>query len=296
MSEEVGAVVDPDIPQEPPPVAAAEPPVDPPAPEPDEDAIPEAVEVQPGVRVVPVGVVKALRDEIKALKPQAQRAHELEQEVNQSRPYVDFLRNNQHLLQPQPAAPAPPQGLDPGLEEVGKAIDLWGLDGQVSAQKIGVLDAYVEKKARAIAEQMVAPLQEATHKQQAAANVQNIMQTTKVGGKPMDPQYLKTAIQAITASPDMSHADKLRILADPNVAGLIKRVAQGLQAEAMGAAAPPVPVPADPPLHRESAGGGSDQIVLNENSKRLARVAGISEKDFVDRARKYVPGRSNVLE
>ena len=140
----------------------------------------------------------------------------------------------------------------------------------------------------------MAPLQEATHEQQAAANVQNIMQTTKVGGKPLDPQYLKTAIQTITAS--VPKADAMRILADPNVAGVVKRVAQGLQAEAMGQAPPPVPAPADPPLHRESAGGGSDQIVLNENSKRLARVAGISEKDFVDRARKYVPGRSNVLE
>ena len=43
--------------------------------EPDDDP-PDAVEFQPGVKYVPVGALKAVRDENKALKVQAQRAAE----------------------------------------------------------------------------------------------------------------------------------------------------------------------------------------------------------------------------
>ena len=127
MSEEVGAVVDPDI-QPPPEAAIAEPEAAiaenlPPA----EDEIPEAVEVQPGVRVVPVGVVKALRDEIKALKPQAQRTADLEREVGAHRAVVEFIRANPHLMQPPqvPQQAAPNPGDDPGLVELARTLDLY---------------------------------------------------------------------------------------------------------------------------------------------------------------------------
>ena len=297
MSEELAAVVDPDVSQAAAAPVVEQPPIEPQAaPEPQEEDIPEAVEVQPGVRVVPVGVVQALRAELKALKPQAQRSVALERELGENRAVVEFIKSNPHLMQtPQvPAQAAPDPADDPGLVDLARTLDLYTQDGKPDTGRAAKIQAFSDSRAHAVAQQAIAPMQEATHEQQAAAHVQQIMTTTKVGGKPLDPQYLKTAIQTITAS--VPKADAMRILADPNVAGVVRRVAQGLQAEAMGQDPPVVAAPAAAPLYRESPGGGSDQIVLSENSKRLARSAGISEKHYVDRARKFVPNKSNVLE
>ena len=81
---------------DPAPAPAPGPPAEPPPPPvaavPDEEPEPDQVD---GL----LGALRATRAENKALKQTAARVAELEQQVNQARPYVDFLRTNPGLMQ-----------------------------------------------------------------------------------------------------------------------------------------------------------------------------------------------------
>lgn len=292
MSELTG-VVDPDVPQ-PAPVAAV--PETPPAPvvPPDEDDHPEAVEVQPGVRMVPLGALKQVRDELKQLKPLAQKAQELEQQVNAFRPYAQFLQQNPHVLQQPQQAPAPvPTSENPALVEYAKRFDLYTPDGRPDVNRAQAIIEDNRKIAREEAQAIIEPVQNVTYEQRAAQNIQHILNTTKVAGKPIEQQFLIAATKTITQA--MPKSEAMRILADPTVANVLRMTAMGLQAEAMGIQAPTTPAPVGAPLHLETSGGGST-YELSDSSKRLAQQAGIKETDMVDRMKRYVPNKSNVLE
>lgn len=278
-----------DDPQPQPVDAAPEPQVEPPAPT--EDDIPEAVEVSPGQRVVPVGVVKALREELRQLKPLAEQAQQLDAYVRDVRPYVEFLKANPNLLQPQTQPqPAAPQ-TDPALVELARTLELYDpATGQPDVARAAKIRDLTRAEAQAIADQRIAPLQEGTHEQRAAANLQAILATKDADGRPLEQQYVVQAVQTITSS--LPSAEAKRILADPKVAQLLRLTALGMQASAKKSG--PVP-PTEPPLHVESPGGGGG-VVLSEDSRRLAKLAGIPEKDYAERAKRFQPGRSNVLE
>ena len=288
MSEDLD-VVDPDIaPPAPDPAPAADPAPEP-AP-PAEDEIPEAVEVQPGVRVVPVSVVQALRNELKALKPQAQRAQELEQQVNQYRPYAEFLQQNQHLLHPPQPAPAPvAQADDPALVEYARTLDLYTADGRPDTGRAQKLRDMTRQEAQAIAQQTVAPMQEATHAQAAAQNLQWMTSLKDANGQPLEEQFIIETVRSVYGN--MSRTEAIKTLADPNVAQVLANTAMGRQA--MSKPFRPAPVaPSAAPLHVEAAGGNAPIQVSDTHTKRL----GIGQADYVDRAKSYQPGKSNVLE
>lgn len=289
MSEQFVGVVDPDVQaqpvaQEPPPVEAAqEPPAEPAQEPPAEDDIPEAVEVQPGVRVVPVGVVKALRDEIKALKPQAQRTAELEQQVNQFRPYADFLQANPHILNPQQPQQAPvAQADDPALVEYARTLDLYTPDGKPDTTRAAKLRDMTRAEAQAIAQQAIAPIQEVTHEQRAATNIQAIVNSG------VDQQYIAEAVRNVLPA-QMPKQEALRVMADPAVSNLIRLTAMGLQAAAT--AAQPA-APTAPPLYRESPGGAAPLQVSEDHTRKL----GVKHDEYVKSASRYVPGKANSLE
>lgn len=262
-------------------------------PAPAEDDIPEAVEVTPGQRMVPVGALKAVRDELRALKPHAERAQQLEAYVNDVRPYVEFLKNNPQILQPQqPQAPAAPAEADPSLVELARTLELYDpTTGQPDVKRAEKIRTLTQNEARQIAQQTIAPLQEGTNESRAAANLQQILSTAKdADGRALDQAYLVEAVKPITQG--LTKAEALRVLADPGVANLIKLTALGLQASTKRSAPQP---PGTPPLQVESPGGGSG-FVMNEDSRKLAKLAGISEADYAERAKKFVPNRNNPLE
>jgi hypothetical protein len=296
VSEELAGVVDPDIAPEPAPVAevpAAEPPPQEAAPEPPaEDDVPDAVELQAGVKYVPVGALKAVREELKALKPQAQRAAELEAEIAASRPYVEFLKANPQLLQPQqPAQPQAPPAEDPALIEYAKTLDLYTQDGRPDTTRAAKLRDMTRQEAAAIAQQAVAPYQEQTHATAAAHNLQWMTGLKDANGQPLEERYIMETVKHVYGS--MSKSDAVKILADPSVAQVLAYTALGRQA----ASKPYKPTtatqaPSAPPLHVESAGGNVPINVSEDHTRRL----GVGHKAYVETAKRYVPGKSNILE
>lgn len=267
-----------------------------PAPVAQDDDIPEAVEVRPGERMVPVGVIKALREELKA-RPKAEDLATLKQQLDEARPYAEFLRNNPHLLQPQqPAQPQQPTQTAPqedqALVELARTLELY--DAQTGKPDVGraaKIRDLTRSEAQQIAQQTIAPVQERTHEQQAANNLQQIVYTAKTAdGAPLKQEYLMQAVRSITGA--LPKGEAMRVLADPTVAEVIKLTALGLQS-INDKSAPQAP--AAPPLHIESPGGGNE-VVLSDGSRRLARMTGRSEADWQKSASRYVPGRANSLE
>lgn len=296
---ELTGVVDPDAEQ--PAVAeqpAAEVPVVEAQPTPEDDA-PEAVEITPGEKYVPLSAVKALREELKSVKALAQKANQLESELNAARPYVDFLNKNQHLLQPKPEAPPPPPdpSTDPTLVEYARTLDLYDAAGQPDVKRAAKLREMTRAEAQAVAQAALAPMATQTNEQRAAQNLSHIMATAKdANGQALEEQYLTAAVRSVTGQVPRDQA--VKILADPQVANLLALTALGLQAShKKGTPAAAVPaVPAPGPVLETERPGGSAQVQMTEESRRLMRSAGISEKQWTESAKKYVPGRANVLE
>lgn len=294
MSEQLEAVVDPDVPAIEPPAPdpqAQEPPPDPVAQASEED-IPEAVEVQPGVRVVPVGVVQAQRQEIKALKAQAQRATELEREAGENRAIVEFIKANPQILQgqqQQPQRQEPNPQDDPALVEYAKTLDLYTQDGRPDTARASKLRDMTRQEAQSIAQQTIAPMQEASHAQQAAQNLQWMASLKDANNQPLEEQYIIETVRSVYGN--MPRADAIKILADPNVAQVLADTALGRQAR-MKKTTTAVPAPQAPALHVEAAGGGTALNVSDDHVRRL----GISPKQYQETGKKYQPGRANSLE
>lgn len=259
----------------------------------EEPDLPDAVEIKPGEKYVPVGALKAVRDENKTLKAKAERADALESELNAARPFAEFLRNNPHLMQPIAPAPVAPTSTepDPELVDLAKALDLYDAAGQPDVARAERVARFSDKRAEKIADQRMAPVQEQSNETRAAANLQHLIANVKDGdGKAVEEQYVVAAVKSITGQVDKGTA--LKILADPNVVRVIGLTALGLQATAKKTQ----PRGAEhPPLVVESA-GGSSEIQLNDFSKKLAKATGRTEKQYADSAKKYVPGRANALE
>lgn len=294
MSDELASVVDPDIAPAPPAPVAEQPPAVEPPQAAAEDEIPEAVEVQPGVQVVPVGVVKALREELKALKPQAQRAAELERESAENRAIVEFIKANPQILQgqpqaqPQPQAPPNPQD-DPALVEYAKTLDLYTLDGRPDTTRAAKLRDMTRQEAAAIAQQAVAPMQEATQAQQAAQNLTWMTGLKDANGQKLEEQFVIETVRTVYGN--LPKAEAIKVLADPNVAQVLAYTALGRQA-ASKPYQPPVPAPQAAPLHVESAGGGTALNVSEDHVRRL----GVSAKQYQETGKRFQYGKANPLE
>lgn len=232
------------------------------------------------------------RGQLRELKPLAQKAHQLEQQVNEFRPYVEFLRNNQQLLQPQQASAALSPQDDPALVDYARTLDLYTQDGKPDTSRAAKLREMTRTEAQAIAQQAIAPVQEATHEQRAAQNLQWIVGQKDADGRQLEEQYIAQTVGAIYQG--MAPADAKRVLADPKVAQLIAYTALGLQAAAKPVGQRPQ-APTQPPLHVETAGGGHE-VALSDSSKRFAKMTGRTEKDWQESAKRFKPNQSNPLE
>ena len=286
MSEFEGQNLEEDAPAAPAPEAVA--------PVAAEDDIPEAITVTTGERMVPVAALRAVREQLKA-RPTAEDHAALKQQLDEARPYAEFLRNNPHLMQPQapPAAPVVQPQDDAELIELAKTLELYDAQtGKPDTKRADVIRNMTRTTAQQIAQQTIAPVQERTYEQQAAQNLHQVANTMKdADGRTIDQEFMATAIRTITAN--LPKAEAMRVLADPTVANVVGLVAQGLQAQSRKTPAQPAQLP--PALHVESAGGQTD-IQMSEGSRRLMRATGRTESDWTTAAKKYTPGRSNVLE
>lgn len=257
---------------------------------------PDPIEEESDV-TVPVGVAKALREELKQAKAQAAEAARLRAELDSARPYVEFLQQNKHLLEQRPPAPAPPPDpkTDPALIEYARTLDLYTAEGQPDVARAQKLREMTRAEAEAVARATLAPVAAQTYEQRAAANLSQVMEVTKANGTPLEEQYLIQAVQSVTGRVPREKA--VEILSDPAAVNLLALTALGLQAASKKApAAPTAPVAQPGPVLDVERPGGPGQIQMSEDSRRLMRIAGVSEKQYVESAKRYVPGKSNSLE
>lgn len=274
------------------------PPVEPPAETdaPVEEDIPGAVDLN-GSRMVPLGVVQALKKELKS-RPKAEDFAQLRAAYEEARPYVDFVRANPALTAPPPepvAAPVAPDD-DPQLVELARTMELYDAQtGRPDTKRAQVLRDMTRREAEAIAEARLAPVRETTQEATATDNIKRLMSDSAAQGQPIESQYLLQAVQSITQN--MPKAEAVRLLADPQVVEVIGLTALGMQARAGKATRVMSPVaPQTPPLYTEGAGGVRPEVPMSEGSRRLARLTGKSEKEWTEAAKRYVPGRANSLE
>lgn len=240
----------------------------------------------------------AARGQLRELKPQAQQVQQLQQRLSQIEPLVpfaEFVKNNPHLLQQQPPpAPAPPPDphTDPQLVAYAKRFDLYTADGKPDVERAKAIIDDNRSIAREEAQRLMEPVQHATHEQRAIANLNGVLAIKDGSGEPLRQEFITQAVQSIAQGVDQK--ELIRLLADPKVAHVVGLTALGLQA----AAPKPkkVEAPTAPPLHVETAGGGSPNYQLTASGKRMAQLAKIPEKTYVETAKGFNPNGPNTFE
>lgn len=265
-----------------PPVAAA-PPAEPATP-PEEDADladPELLKDEAKLRAI-LAETSRVRRQNRELKPQAERAAQLEQELNQTRPYVDFLKNNQNLMQrPAPAAEPAPQ--DPMAATIAAKMDLYTPEGKPDVARGAELAQMLRGMAQQVAQQTIAPMQEHSAQQRSAHNFQVALQTQDAAGRMPSPQALAAVWRTVPANQS----------ADPNVAAVLALTALGLDS----VSTKPAPqAPAQSPVVTESQGGARPRAALSQLEASVAKDRGVSDAKWQDLTKGFQSGRSHQLE
>lgn len=278
------------------------PPPDPspaPAPEPQaaapEPVAPEApaeidVEVE-GQKMVPLSALQEAREKLRVASERAGKVDELERYVAESRPYVEFLKNNQELLRPRQAAPEPAPlapDQDPALVNLARTLDLYTADGKPDAGRAATIRNLVKAEAQSIAQETVRPLNEQNVRGRAEANLRDAMSVTLPDGRKADPAILRQ----IWANGDA------KTLADPQGAAAAVMMAIGMSGFAQPAPAAPGPAaPSQAPVVSEPAGGRNvNRAPVTEFEQRVLKVRGIPEAKYAELSKGFRPGGTNVLE
>lgn len=230
-----------------------------------------------GQKLVPLGAVVSLRKEIQALKQQAAKVPQLEQTVNEMRPYVDFVsRHPAQPQSPQETASASPAS-DPALDTYAKRFDLYTSDGKPDVERARAIQDENRRIAREEASRLIEPVALQAYEQRAGLNVSQILSTTKdAEGRPLDQQYLGEAIAQLASGLAGDRAQVYQLLSDPSVAAVLADNALGRQARATRATPAPTP-PQNPPLHVERA-GGSQVLTLSDVERGRARRYGLTDE------------------
>jgi hypothetical protein len=246
----------------------------------------QAVEVQ-GTKMVPVPVVKALREELKSLKESANRAATLEQQLAQARPYQQFMEAHPELVRQTLQPPAPDPGTDPKLVELAQMMDYYKSDGKPDIDRAKKYDALLTERATAIANQMVQPLAQSTAQQQATSNWQQVVSQAKLpNGQPIDANILGEFWRHLPVSET----------AKPQVAAMVRDLAMMEQIRRSPLPAAPS-APSTPPIHTESIGRIQQPAQrMSATERRVASERGMTEEKYTKLTSDFQPGRMNPLE
>lgn len=260
--------------------AAPEPPADP------DEA--DAVDIG-GQKAVPLAVVKELREKVRHLSAQAQKADQLEAWQRENEPALRFLQNNRELLiqraAPEPPAPAAPS-IDPDAREAALLMDFYKADGTPDDERGAKWLALQERRAGRIAEAQMAPIKARTQMEQASANYQLARQVKDANGETPSEASLSAIWKQMPPE----------LVADPSVAGVMAALALGLDRLNAPKRGPSVPMP-PPALVTESSGGHPKaRPSLSPLEERIAADRGVSQTKWVENTRGYQPGRAMTLE
>lgn len=277
-----------DTPDTPAPAAAAAPETPAPAAPPEEErpAEVEAVEVG-GQKYVPVGAIKAEREKRQTAEREVQRLAALEAQLNELRPYAEFVKNNPQLLQPREPAPAQPRAepeADQSLVALATALDLYTTDAKPDLKRAQTIKGLIDATAQQHAAAAVQPIRNYTAEQQSAINFQRALQVQDADGhKPTE-----ASLRAVWGS--MPAADT----ADPRVAGILAMTALGM--DRLTRKSPPQAPPLPPVVTEASGGHPQARPLLSDLEAKAAKERGLTQKAWAERTANYQRGVSNTLE
>lgn len=252
-----------------------------------EEVDPNAVDLKDEGRVR--GLLAELsrkRGETRDLKAKAERADQLEAYVNESKPYVDFLRANPDLLKPrttpEPKADAPT--VDPNTLALAKTLDLYDANGQPDVQRAQTIRSLIDTTAKQHAAAAVQPFEQSRAQQASAANFNHALAIKDANGR-------SPSKEALTHLWRNMPAEKT---ADPQVAAMLALTALGYDTLAGKAAIQP---PAKPVLETESSGGAPRNAKpMSELETTIAKERGVPAGKWSDLTKGHNSGRSSVLE
>jgi len=263
-----------------------------------------AFEIKPGVAYVEKDKVDKVRQtlgtkigtlerRLKELEPASQEAAQLRQYIAEAKPYIEFLKNNPHLLQPQ-AAPAPqaPQ-VDTEAEEYARDFDLYDKQGQLDVGKARrILDKNAKSAREAAAEaaqSVTGPVAETLESHAVLGVIQQLYQEKDADNNPINPVAIKAVSETLVNT--LGQKGARAFLANPQSYGVLQQMAWGAHAKIPKKAT--VKPPAHDPLVTERAGGRGEDVTVS--TQHLGRL-GLSEDKYKAAARNFKPGQFNALE
>jgi hypothetical protein len=256
----------------------------------------QTIDIPDGEKLVPLSAVTGAREKIRTIrgerdtyKQQAERAPQLEQELQQLREQLNQVlpgaQAYQALLAAQQAQPAQSQepAEDVGeLEDIARDLDLYKVDGTPDIDKARKIHARQVKVAESVARQQVAPLE--NHSIQQASNTMLARALmTEVQGAKADPAILQSVWRSLdprlTATESGAKEALLAALARSFAAGKVQ-IGQPVKKQA----ATELP----DPLLTEKAGGRDMPagIALTDGDRRVARDMGMTDKEYAETAAK----------
>lgn len=257
-------------------------------PEP-EELDPESVDLadQGRVRAL-LGELSRTRGIVRELKPKAERATQLEQQVAQMLPTVQFVQQNPQLFQRQ-AAPAQvtpqAQAPDPEVVEWAQTFSLYKADGTLdldtAAKSLSIADRRAERKAQTA----VQPMRASAAQQASHANFQHVMANLKdADGNPPSQQHLQAVWNAVG----------VEATADLNVASMLGLMAIGADRTLKKS---PIQPPVNPPVFTEPSGGTPRaKVTLSPLEENLAKERGKSAAQWGELTKGHQQNRPSVLE
>lgn len=270
-----------------------------------DDAEPEGtVEIElptaPGQkqRMAPVSVISAERkravekteQKLRAeLEPYKQKAEQLEADLAAVRPHLDYVRQNWDTIQKQQQQQREQttQITDEEAEAVARDLQLYGTNGLdlAAARRVITRDTgRVERLAKQIAEQTVAPALQATATQQARANFAWAASQKDTQGNPLV-DATELAQYWATLPPQLAaNAQVAELLLEAAVGRSVRSGKRPQRTESES-------VFSEAPGGQRPDGG----FRFGERERRIASNVGMTEKQFTEAASRYQPGRTNVL-
>lgn len=269
----------------------------PPTNQPDDHEPEGTVDVQ-GKKMVPVAALVAereratkkteekLRAEFEPTRHKAAQADQLAADLEAARPYLEHIQQHPEILQTQ-SQRQEPQISDDEAEKVARDYELYtanGLDLPRARRILAKQRTEITFAAQEAARQVIQPVLQGNATQAARQNF--IWAATQKGpdGHPLvDPTLLANVWARVP--PELAQHQE--------VARHLLQTAIG-EAAMSGHRRPAAPTH-DPTFTEAPGGGRGGHYQISDIERKVARTAGINEKDWTSRAQAYRPDAVNVL-
>lgn len=231
---------------------------------------------------VPVAAVHAVRQENRALKEQLATSTQQFQGLQQQ---VAELSQRLAQLPQAPVPPAPPAVSDDLARAWAIKHQIYKTDGSGQPDLDAARDAVgvIQREAREIAQQAIAPVLQATARDRAMRYKEQLSQLKDPAGRPIDPRAIEQVFNLLPPE----------VTADPNAAIWLAMMAAGAERFSQ---APAIPPPELAPVYSERAGGRAQGPSVSDYEMRYLKSQGRDVKAHSDAVKQYKPGEPFPLE